>query len=702
MSVDSAPKPATPAAKTGATAGVLPLIVVGVLLAVLTAVALLSLTAGDFGLVNLYGLTVVRVLAEIGSVLTLGSLLFAAFMVAPQKSGVLDVGGYAALRTASWSAVLWCLSALVAVAFYEADAINKPVSELISSDLLLTLLRELEQPKAWLLTSVVALVVAVGCRFALSWGTTATLFALALFGIMPPAVTGHSSAGGQHDLATNSLLFHLVAASLWVGGLLALLVFARRFTSGAGLRLAATRFSATALVCWLVMASSGVINAWVRLPVDELFTTSYGLLVVAKIAALGVLGVFGFLQRQKSVRAIVEGGTSAVLVRLAAVEVLLMCLTIGIAAALARTPPPGPAEIPDSIEIQLGYTLEGAPTLLRLLTSWRFDLIYGTLAIVLAVFYVLGARRLRARGDAWPVGRTVAWLLGCLTLLLATSSGFGRYAPGMFSIHMETHMMLSMLAPVLLVLGGPVTLALRALPVAGRDGPPGPREWLLAIVRSPVARVLTHPVVALVLFVGSFYVLYFSGLFDVALEKHWAHLLMNAHFLLVGYLFYWPVIGIDPTPRRLPHLARLGMVFASLPFHAFFGVILMSMDTVIGEQFYQGLGLPWSSNLLADQQLGGGIAWAAGELPLVIVLIALLVQWARADDREARRIDRRADAEGDADRVAYNAMLRKLADGPAARSSVATAEPATSSSEAAPNGPAPTADSDESSSSERS
>ena len=152
------------------------------------------------------------------------------------------------------------------------------------------------------------------------------------------------------------------------------------------------------------------------------------------------------------------------------------------------------------------------------------------------------------------------------------------------------------------------------------------------------------------------------GLFDIALEKHWAHLLMNAHFLLVGYLFYWVVIGIDPTPRRLPHLARLGMVFASLPFHAFFGVILMSMDTIIGERFYQGLNLPWTTDLLADQQLGGGIAWAAGELPLVIVLIALLMQWARADDRLAKREDRRADADGDADRAAYNEMLRKLSE----------------------------------------
>ncbi|MGH3757348.1 cytochrome c oxidase assembly protein [Actinophytocola sp.] len=659
MSVDSAPKPARTSATT---AGILPLIVIGMLLAALTAVALLSITAGDASVVNVYGLTVVRVLAEIGSVLTVGSLMFAAFMVAPQKSGVIDVSGYAALRTASWAAVLWSLAALVSVVFNEADAINKPVSEVLRSDLLITLFSELEQPKAWFLTSVVALVVAVGCRFALSWGVTATLFVVAVFGIMPVAATGHSSSGGQHDLATNSLLFHLVAASLWVGGLVALLVFGRRVTTGPALRLAATRFSATALVCWLIMAASGVINALVRVPVSDLFTTSYGLLVVAKVAALVVLGCFGFAQRQKGVRDIVDGATSGALVRLAAVEIVVMFLTIGIASALARTPPPGLDYVPDPIEIQLGYTLEGPPTLLRLLTEWRFDLVYGTLAIVLAVLYLLGVRRLRARGDAWPVGRTIAWLLGCLTILIATSSGFGRYAPGMFSIHMETHMMLSMLAPVFLVLGGAVTLALRALPVAGRTGPPGPREWLLAIARSPVSRVLTHPVVALVLFVGSFYVLYFSGLFDAALEKHWAHLLMNAHFLLVGYVFYWPVIGIDPTPRRLPHLARLGMVFASLPFHAFFGVILMSTQTVIGERFYQALGLPWAADLLGDQQLGGGIAWAAGELPLVIVLIALLIQWARADDREARREDRKADAEGDADRAAYNEMLRKLSE----------------------------------------
>ncbi|OLF16827.1 copper resistance protein CopD [Actinophytocola xanthii] len=644
----------------------LPLIVIGVLLAVLAAVALLSVTAGDSGAVNLYGLTVVRVLAEIGMVLTIGSLLFAAFMVAPQRSGILDVNGYAALRVAGLAAVLWCLASLAAVVFTEADAINKPVSQVLNADTLITLLEIIEQAKAWLITALVAMVVAVGTRFALSWGSTVVLFGVALFGLTPVAVTGHSSSGGQHDLATNSLLFHLVAASLWVGGLVALLVFGRRIPSGPALRLAATRFSATALVCWIVMAASGTLNAWVRLPVADLFTAEYGLLVLAKTAALVVLGVFGFVHRQKTVATIVAGGSGSSLVRLAAVEVLVMFLTIGIAAALARTQPPGLDYQPGAVEMRLGYPLDGPPTFWTLLTDWRFDLVFGTLAITLAVLYLLGVRRLRARGDAWPVGRVVAWLCGCLVVLFATSSGIGRYAPAMFSVHMEAHMLLSMLAPVLLVLGAPVTLALRALPVAGRDGSPGPREWLLAAVRSPVSKLLTHPVVALVLFVGSFYVLYFSGLFDAALEKHWAHLLMNAHFLIVGYLFYWPVIGVDPSPRRLPHVGRLGMVFASLPFHAFFGVIMMSMQTVVGEDFYRQLSLAWVPDLLADQSLGGGIAWAAGEVPLLLVLVALLVQWARADDREARRNDRRADDDGDADRAAYNAMLATLSGGEAA------------------------------------
>lgn len=650
----------------------LPLLLISTVIAALVA-AVLTLFSGsellytnlglpDPGAITRYGITVVRVLTEAASTICVGALLLAAFLVAPQRSGRLAVDGYAALRTAGWSAVVWCVGALLEVPFTLADAEGKPVSFMLNPGVLLSSVGIVDQSVAWFITAIFVFVLAVACFFVLSWGWTASLFFLALIALVPVAASGHSSAGGSHDLATNSLLYHLIAAAVWVGGLVALLAHARR--RGADLPTATRRFSKVALVCWLVMAASGVINALVRLPVTDLVTTAYGLLVLAKIALLLVLGVVGYFQRERGVKAVLASGSGRALIRLAGIEVLIMFITFGVASALARTPPPQDVySAVGDVERLIGYPLDGPPTVLRLLFDWRFDLVYGTAAVLGIVAYLLGVRRLRKRGDQWPVGRTVAWVGGCVVVLLATSSGIGRYATAMFSVHMGGHMMLNMLAPPLLALGGPVTLALRALPTAGKDRAPGPREWLLAAVHSPIARVLTHPVVALVLFVGSFYALYFSGLFDAALNYHWAHLLMNAHFLVVGYLFYWPVIGIDPAPRRLPPLGRLGMVFASMPFHAFFGVILMSMQTVIGQNFYRSLALPWVTNELSDQHLGGGIAWAAGELPLLIVMLALLAQWARTDERAARRADRRADSDDDADLKAYNAMLEQMSQG---------------------------------------
>ncbi|MFI5613348.1 cytochrome c oxidase assembly protein [Amycolatopsis sp. NPDC051903] len=668
MSTEAVTKP-EPAARRRQS--VLPLLSVGVVLAAVVAVGLVALTGGagylieglpDPGLVTQYGITVVRVLAEAASVICVGALLLAAFLVPPQKSRTLRPEGYAAVRAAGIAAWVWFAASLLSVAFTAADGAGKPFLEVLSPQTLLDLVSAIEQPKAWLWTALIAILLALGCRLVLTWGWTAVLFFVSVAGLVPVAVTGHSASGGSHDMATNSLLFHLVAAALWVGGLVAVLALGWR--RGAHLTLAARRFSKLALVCWVVMAISGVINALVRINLGDLFTTDYGLLVVAKVVALLLLGVFGQQQRQRGVKNLVDGKGGGQLLRLAAVEVLIMFVTIGIASGLARTPPPADAITqPSTTELLIGYNLDGAPTFWRLLTDWRFDLVYGTLAIVLAGLYLAGVRRLRKRGDAWPTGRIVAWLAGCVVILLATSSGIGRYSPAMFSVHMGNHMLLSMVAPVLLVLGGPVTLALRALPPAGRDAPPGPREWLLAAVHSPVSRFLTHPVVALLLFVGSFYALYFSGLFDAALNYHWAHLAMNAHFLLAGYVFYWPVIGVDPAPRKIPPIGRLGMMFAAMPFHAFFGVILMNMQTVIGQEFYTSLRLPWVGNLLTDQRLGGGIAWASGEVPVLLVLIALLVQWARADEREAKRKDRREENTGGEELAAYNAMLKNLAQG---------------------------------------
>ncbi|MCX5042820.1 bifunctional copper resistance protein CopD/cytochrome c oxidase assembly protein [Aldersonia sp. NBC_00410] len=636
-------------------------VVAALVVALSAAQALVLLGIPDPGPLTTYGLPAVRAVGEIAAVIAIGSTLLAAFLVPPQRSGLLDVDGYRAIRVAGGAAMTWAACALLLVPMSISDASGQPLREVLVPSNLWNAYSQVQAASVWMWTAVLALLLAIGCRSVLRWGWTPVLLALGLGTLMPLALNGHSSAGGAHDVATNSLILHLVAASLWAGGLFALLAHARR--GGAHTDVAARRFSKVATVALVVMALSGVINGLVRIPMSDLFTTTYGRLVIAKAVALVAIGLVGLAQRRRALPALAADPTSrAALIRFAGVEAMLFAATIGLAVGLGRTPPPADVNLDLSLtEAELGYNLDAPPTLARLMFDWRFDLIFGTAAIVLAVVYLLGVRRLHKRGDSWPVGRTVAWVLGCATLLFATSSGVGRYAPAMFSVHMGSHMALSMLAPVLLVLGGPITLALRALPPAGREGIPGAREWLLAAVHSPVSRFLTHPIVASVLFVGGFYALYLGGIFGANVDSHAAHLLMTGHFLLSGYLFYWVVIGIDPAPRRLEPITKLAMVFGSLPFHAFFGVVLMGMDTVMGGWFYRSLNLSWNSDLLADQRLGGGIAWATGELPLVLVMLALLIQWSRTDERAARRIDRAADRDDDADLAAHNAMFRELA-----------------------------------------
>ena len=621
----------------------------------------------DPGPATTVGLPFVRAAGEVAAALAVGSFLFAAFLVPPQSSGVLDAGGYRALRLGTVASGAWAVCAALLVPLTISDVSGHPLVDHLNPVTIWRLADLIYTASAWRWTAMLAATVMLASLSVLRWSWTPLLLAGSLMTLVPLGLTGHSSAGGSHDLATNSLLIHLVAATLWAGGLLALLTHALR--GGEHTDLAARRFSAIALWCWVAMALSGLVNALVRVTPSDLLTTGYGRLVVAKFVALCVLGVVGWRQRRAGVAAL-QADPSAptvskvrgVLIRLGLTEAVVFGLTFGVAVGLGRTPPPpSPLRLPSIPEAEIGYDLEGPPTLARILFDWRFDLIFGTAAIVLAGLYVAAVVRLRRRGDRWPPGRILAWLLGCLALLFVTSSGVGRYMPAMFSMHMVAHMGLSMLVPILLVLGAPVSLALRALPAAGRDDPPGMREWILAALHSRLSRLLTNPVVATVLFVAGFYGLYFSNLFDTTVSSHAGHMAMNLHFLISGYLFYWVVIGVDPTPRPIPPLAKVAVVFASLPLHAFFGVELMGTRTVLGAAYYHSLGLPWHTDLLGDQRLGGGIAWAAGELPLVIVMLALLVQWARSDERTARRLDRAAERNDDAELTAYNAMLAELA-----------------------------------------
>jgi putative copper resistance protein D len=229
---------------------------------------------------------------------------------------------------------------------------------------------------------------------------------------------------------------------------------------------------------------------------------------------------------------------------------------------------------------------------------------------------------------------------------------------------MVSHMALSMVAPIFLVLAAPVTLALRTLPGPRIPGERSPRGMLTAILHSRVVRVITHPLVATVIFVGSLYGLYFTSLFGSLMASHLGHAVMQLHFLLAGSLFFYVLVGVDPAPRRLPPIARLFLLLVVIPLHAFFSIAIMSDDSVLGESYWAQLHRPYQQNLLDDQHLAGSISWALGEIPMLLVIAAVFVQWLRSDTREAQRHERREAlrSAGGSELDEYNRYLARLND----------------------------------------
>ncbi len=296
----------------------------------------------------------------------------------------------------------------------------------------------------------------------------------------------------------------------------------------------------------------------------------------------------------------------------------------------------------------------------RWLTAWSFEPVPLAGIALAGVLYVLGVRRMHAAGNPWPPSRTFAFFGGGLgSLLLATASPLATYDTVLLSVHMVQHMILAMIAPIFLVLGAPITLALRTLPPAGRSR-------LLVVLHSRVSAVLTHPLVAGAIFVVNPFVLYFSGLYSQTLQHGWLHDANHLHFVLIGTLWFAPLLGIDPMPRRPAYPMRVISAFMTLPFHAWLGVSIMSMNSLIASDWYLAQDRPWGASPLSDQRTAGGILWVSGDLVGLVVFAALFRGWIRDSEREARREDRRLDRlDAAAARTAAASSVASAPSGPA-------------------------------------
>ncbi|MCX7523009.1 cytochrome c oxidase assembly protein [Microbacterium sp. STN6] len=612
-----------------------------------------------------YGLPVARSVHDLAAAVTVGLLVLATFILPGQKTrpGEVSHAQWKATRWAAFTGVVWFVAAAVVLVLSGIQISGVPVGDALFASTFRTFLFNVALGQSLLVSAACILVATIIALVARRQSTVAVACVLVLFSLLPLALSGHAAGSAEHANAVNSLAVHLVGVTIWVGGLVGLLVLRRQIKKGFGVAVA--RYSTMAGWAFAAVAFSGIVNSALRLSSFADLLQPYGLLIVAKASILIVLGVFGALQRRRIIPGLkADPMNRRLFVRFATAEATFMALAIGISVGLAKSPPPvsqAPLTGDFAREGLLGFAYPPPVTFWRMITYTHWEWMWLGVACALAGWYVASVIVLRRRGDHWPVLRTVCWLFGCLALVWVTSGGPAVYGLVHFSSHMVEHMALMMFVPPLLVLGGPVLLAMRSLPVR-HDGSRGIREWLLIVVHSRYMAFLSRPAVAGTIFAGSLIAFYYSPAFAWALRDHVGHVLMCLHFMASGYLFFWVFIGVDPGPKRPGYPVLLITLLATLAFHAFFGVALMESTGLMASEWWHALGQTNDAALLADQHAAGGIAWGASEVPMVLVALGLVHAWMKSDERTARRLDRKADRDGDADLTAYNERLQRMAD----------------------------------------
>lgn len=654
----SAPTASRRVALTGLAAGLV-VAVVALVVGLLHSGAATATVLLDPGAVVRWGLPTATVLSELAVAVVLGGLMLLAVVMPPAA----ERAWRTTTLVAAVAAGVWTVLAVADLVLGYASVAGTPLDSPSFGTELWAFVTGVPLGRIGLATVAVAALTSLLVLLVRGPRAALVLALFVLVALAMAAETGHTSGTANHHLAVSALFLHLVGAALWVGGLAALAFAAGRL--GEHLPVVVRRYSTIAGWCLAGVAFSGLVSGIIRVGSVDGLGTPYGRLLLLKIALLTALGGVGLAHRRAVVGRLEAGGPARWLFwRLVAVELVLMGAVSGVAVALGSSAPPVPQEPPAELtpaEIVTRSPLPPPPTVERWLTLFRWELIIVAGCLAALVVYLRWARRLARRGDHWPVGRTISAVAGLVLLLWVTVGGPAVYGFVLFSAHMLQHMVMVMVVPILLGLSAPVTLAARALP-RRKDGTWGPRELLLGLVHSRWAKFWAHPVVAAVNFAGSMVAFYFTPAFEFALRTHVGHLAMVAHFTLAGYLFVNVLIGIDPGPQRPAYPIRLLLLFGTMVFHAFFGVALVTMETLLVPEWFGLLGRPWGPPAIDDQRTGGAIAWGISEVPMLAIAIGIALLWTKDDERTARRLDRAAERDGDAELNAYNAMLAQLGE----------------------------------------
>ena len=606
----------------------------------------------DPGPVVRWGQPIVKLVLNLSMATAIGTLVLSAFAGNDQERQRLQ-------PVASWAAALWLGASAIyfLLTYLSASGTQLSYGPEFSEGLWL-FATQIELGSLLAANVLIALVVSLSTMAFTGTRMVAVNAAIAAAGLYPLAESGHASSDVGHTIAVNSMLMHLAGISVWVGGLVALYSVFYANSERAGVLV--SRYSTLALFAFILVAISGVTSGYIRLYEPSDLLSTYGLMLIGKSVLLIALGVFGALHRLKLVSEFSKQAKG--FWKLVTLELTVMGLAMGLGTALALTPlPVSDAEFvpPTPAQLLTGDPLPPELTDAAWLTVWDPDPLWATVAVLGIALYLYGVKVLRDRGDKWPLSRTIPWVFGMLVLFYVTNGAPHAYQEYLFSVHMVGHMMLSMLVPVLLVPGAPVTLLSRAQ-AARTDGSRGLREWVLWAVHTPYAWFISQPIVAGLNFALSLVMFYYTPLFRWATEEHLGHQWMLVHFLIVGYLFVQSLIGVDPQPHRPGYPIKLMLLIGTMAFHAFFGLGLMNERGLLLADWFGSMGRTWGDDPLSDQAVGGAFAWGVGELPTIVITLIVVTQWYRSDIRERKRLDRQADRTGNKELEEYNLMFEQL------------------------------------------
>jgi putative copper resistance protein D len=572
----------------------------------------------DAGALTAWALRVSEPLVRLLAALTVGTLVTGAVLLRP-CGGRGPAGDLTArvVRAAGGWASAWAAGSLLVAFLTVSVTTGLPPHALLGSGVPGAAVTD--EARAALLTAAVAAVVALLVRRPRTVRHGVPLLGLSLAATVPAAAAGHAVTAVDPAVMTSGLLVHVVAAAIWIGGLAAVVLHLR--SDPAALALAMPRFSALALVAFAAVGVSGVLTAAARLGTGpDPWVGGYGGALALKAGLLAALGALGYAHRRRTMPALV-GGRPRALLRVAAVELVLMAAATGAASALARTPAPVATPQASGNHGAGHDTLPAtvAPlSMTELFTAWRVDAVVLAVLVAAAGAYVAGVRRVAARGDGWPRGRTVAFASGLVLALLSLCSGAATYAPALVSVQVAQLLVLLLAVPLLLLLGRPLTLWQL---VRGRPLPGAAR---------PLCAPFTGAAVVVVLLVG----LYRTPLIELSLRSYTVHLVVLAAALGAGILLLWPVLGADPVPQPRSRAERAFclVVVAGV-------LVTLAAQLVLGDRLLAGawfLELRWGwVDPVADQRLAGLLI--AGTAVGVLLLAAACLRETRPAERPEAR-----------------------------------------------------------------